>query len=144
MLKWNTNIKIIIPETGQTIETQNLITTLGLNTLIAALRGGAATINYVAWGNGNTAPALSDVAIDNENGRKQITKAEAGDDGENITTCYLAPYEANGQIEEIGWFVDGTAEADSGTLIARVLYSHENTYSESILIERTDAIEEVV
>lgn len=144
MLKWNPIIKITIPQTGEVIELKNMITTLGLNTLIATLRGESAEINYVAWGNGNTAPALSDVALDNETGRKQITKAEAGDDGENITTCYLAPYEANGQIEEIGWFVGGTAVTDSGTLIARVLYSHEKTDSESILIERTDAIEEVI
>ena len=80
--------------------------------------------------------------LGNETFRKQVTSQAAGAVGVTITNLYVAPEEAVGTIEEIGFFSGSSASAttDSGTLFARVLYSRTKTAVESIQIERTDTI----
>lgn len=123
----------------------NIITNDGLDIMAAALRDPTGVndpeIAYVALGDDNTAPAVTDSALVSEQFRKQVTSQVAGATGVSITTLYVAPFEGNFQIEEIGWFAgDASGVADSGTLIARVLWSHLKDNLESLQIDRTDTI----
>ncbi len=104
-------------------------------------------IKYLAWGSSNTANSPSQTTLVAEFGRKQVTAQEDGDTGELVTTVYISPSEATGAtIEELGWFAGASTSgsADSGILVARVLYSRAKTNLESIQVERTDTHAEVV
>lgn len=129
---------------GRVTVIDNLIVDAGKALLAQALRDGTALpeISYVAVGSSSTAPAAGDTTLGTETFRKAVTVQEEGaSSNKTVTTTYIAPYEANGQIEELGWFGGAaTGTADSGTLIARVLYSKLKDNLESIQIERTDTI----
>lgn len=133
----------------EVIELENKITDVGLNMQRDALKGAVTDleIKYLGIGSSSTPPAAGDTALGGEFFRKQITKQEDGAVGVLVSTTYIAPYEANTpKIEELGWFagVNATATKDSGILVARVLYSRQKTSLESLQIERTDTISEVV
>lgn len=127
---------------GPKEEFPNLIVNGGLDLIAAALESSAATtqINYFALGNDNTAAAATDTQLGAEQFRKLVTSYTTGvTTGEIVTTGYVAPAEANSfTIEEIGWFVGGTATANSGTMFARVVYNRTKTASEALQIDRTD------
>jgi len=148
MLNWQGTLKIkafdkegnIIDETNL----KNLITSEGKNLLAEALRNSSTDceIKYIAIGSDNTAPTTADTTLGNEIFRKAVTSQIAGGTGITITNLYVAPEEAVGTIEEIGFFSGSaaTSTANSGILFARVLYSRTKTAVESIQIERTDTI----
>ena len=141
-------ITITTPTKRKTIQLQNLITDAGLNYIRDLLDGSInppTEIRYIALGSSNVAPAVSDTKLGNELFRKPVTKQELPGTGQVSSTCYVAPYEANFQIEEIGVFAGptATAEKDTGILIARVLWSHLRTELESLQIVRTDTISRV-
>lgn len=148
--KMNTNIKITVRGLNGAVlevkEFHNLITTVGLNMHRDFLEGliSDGEIKYMAVGNDSTAPALAQTTLVNETFRKAITSFSEPADAQLKTTVYIAPTEAIGQIEEIGWFagVDAGAGADSGIMVSRVLYSRNKTAIESIQVERTDTIAE--
>ena len=145
---WAGFVGVSVYRDGQLVdrtEIRNLITDTGLNLLRDALRGevGDAQIKYVAWGDDTTGPAAGDSVLGNEEGRRQITRRSIlGGAGVLQTTAIIASIEGNGQIEELGFFAgtDATAAADSGVLVARVLYSHLKTNLESIQVDRTDTL----
>jgi hypothetical protein len=152
MLKIATNVRVeVFDLEGKTIrcdEFKNLYTTLGINLLRDALAGtltapNDGAIRYLAVGEANTAPNAADTRLSNETFRKAITASHRSD-GQLETITYLAPSEAVGQIEELGWFCGPSAVAarDSGTILARVLYSRLKTNLESIKVTRTDTIAE--
>ncbi len=97
----------------------------------------ALTIDYVAVGTGTTAPTAADTRLAAEIFRKPITQRAAGAAvGEALFTLSLAPQDIPGTtIQEVGWFSGGTAAANSGTLIARVLYVHLHTASENLNLQ---------
>ena len=148
MLNWQGDLNIkSFDKDGNLIQEdklKNLITTAGKNLLSQALRESNTDceIKYIAIGSDNTAVTTGDTALGNETFRKQVTSQAAGAAGVTITNLYVAPEEAVGTIEEIGFFSGASASAttDSGTLFARVLYSRTKTAVESIQIERTDTI----
>lgn len=127
-------------------EVPNLISDGGLNYVRDLLDGTIGStdtaIKYIALGSSNVAPAPGQTQLGNEVFRKAVTKQEALGTGQLRTVVYIAPYEANQQIEEIGIFAgpDATEAANSGVMIARVLYSRLKTNLESWQIERTDTI----
>lgn len=127
------------------VEFPNMITDAGLNLLRDVLSGAVADaeIKYVALGAGSTAAAPGDTALVDEQFRKAVTAQSAAGTGALDTTLYVAPAEATEfEIREIGWFAgpDATSEADSGVLVARVLYQRQKTNLESIQIDRRDTI----
>ena len=127
----------------ETVELENLITDAGRNLMALALRDVTALpeITFVALGDDATAPVVGDVLLGNEVFRKVMTQQVAGATGVSISTVFIAPQEANQQLEEIGWFAgDASATVDTGTLVARVLFSRLKDNLESIQIERTDTI----
>lgn len=147
MLDWQGKVKVkALDADGNVLQEDtinNLITTAGKNLLAKALRESTdCEIKYIAIGSSNTAPSTSDSQLGSETFRKAVTSQVAGGSGVTITNLYVAPEEAVGTIEEIGFFSGSTASAttNSGTLYARVLYSRTKTAVESIQIERTDTI----
>lgn len=147
LMLWKGKVRIIV--TGpdgrrEEVLLDNLITDAGKNLLRDALMTGTTDceIRYVALGSSNAAPAAGQTQLGAEFFRKQVTKQEAGGAGVLTTTVYIAPYEANQQIEEIGWFAGpgATGAANSGIMVARVLYSRLKNQLESLEIQRTDTI----
>lgn len=122
--------------------TPNLITYAAKTRAARLLRdsGTDIRIRYVALGNGDTAAAPEDVDLESEVFRKQPTQQTATATGECTTTVIVSSFEAVQQIEEIGWFAgpDAVATADTGLLVARVLYSRNHTSDEALQIDRED------
>lgn len=102
-------------------------------------------IKYIALGSGTTVPANSDHQLASEQFRK-LTTVQTNDAtiaGKLVTELYVADTDANSfKTEEIGWFAGSgaTATANSGILIARVLYSRQKNNLESWTIHRVDTI----
>lgn len=124
-------------------EFPNLITNAGHALVCGALQGAItdSKIKYVALGTSSTTPAAGDAQLGAEAFRKAVTKFTYTAGASNFTTTvYIAPSEANIAIAEIGWFAgsSATSSANTGTLVAHVLYSHTHTNLESIQIDRTD------
>jgi hypothetical protein len=128
---------------------KNLITNLAFDLFTDSLLGVVTAdeweIKYIGVGDDNTAPALTDTTLGNEVFRKALTSSDNPATGQASTTFYISPDEAVGQIEELGWFCGplAGAGADSGTMIARLLYSRNKTALESIQVDRLDEITEV-
>jgi hypothetical protein len=146
---WKGHVTMIVYRDGVEVDRQeieNQIKTIGLNLIRDALNGADAEIKYLAWGSDSTANAIGQTTLVAEFGRKAITSQAAGGTGVLTTNCYIAPYEGVGTtIEEIGWFAGSaaTAVADSGVMVARILYSRAKTQLESILSVRTDTFTDV-
>ena len=143
---WHGHIRVtatFADGTQQVDEFDNLITAAGLNLLRDSLRGqGVQEITYVALGADNTAPAAGDVTLGDERERFPVTSQTAGGTGVLTTMAFVQAYEATTfTTEEIGWFAGAATEVlDSGTLVARVLYSRAKSALESLQIERVDTI----
>ena len=146
---WAGDILVIVRDdkTGRfrpgTRRFKNIITNLGKNLMRDALGGyiSDAKIRYLGVGTSNTAVAATDTQLGAENMRKAVTSYDnTVGTGANKTTVYLAPGEANISIQELGWFAtaSATATANSGVMIAHVLYNHTKTSGESISVQRTD------
>ncbi len=150
MIKLMSNVLITVRDLdGRVLEQvrrKNLIVNVGLNMVRDALDTAAfdAEIKRVALGTDNTAPALTDTQLGTEVFRKVVTSTSTPAVGQLNTVWYIAPAEAVAAIEEIGWFAGAAAGAgaNSGILVARVLYSHNKTALESIQIERLDSFVE--
>jgi hypothetical protein len=145
---WTGTIRITVynHETGETTveEFSNLITNAGHNHLRSLLDGNITDgkIKWVAFGTSNTTPAATDTKLGAEVIRKQVTtQIENAGAGSLLTRVFLLPSDIAGTtVQEIGWFagVNATSAQDSGTMIARVLYSHAHTSTESVQVDRTD------
>jgi len=150
-LKWEAIVEITVFDlsgnvTGYT-RFRNAIHNVGLNMVRDLLEGDIADgeIKYLAVGDSSAAIDVTDTTLTNETSRKQVTTKTAGATGILVTETYLAPADAVGAIEELGWFagVDADADKDHGIMISRVLYSRVKTNLESIMVKRTDTISEV-
>ena len=149
-IKRTENVKITVRDLKGNIlevkELHNLIPTVDLNMIRDAYYGDVADceIKYMAVGDDDTAPALTDTTLGNETFRKILTSHSKPADGQIKTTVYIAPSEAVGWIKEIGWFSGAAAGAgaDTGILSSHILYSRNKTALESIQVERTLTIAE--
>lgn len=121
-------------------EIKNIITNLGLGMLAKALIGaGSCEIKYLAIGSSATAVAANQTKLGSETARFALASSSVS--GVVATTVFnILSGEGNGTIREIGIFGgdNATGEADSGTMLSRVLWSHTKTSSEEITITRTD------
>ena len=112
MLSWQGDVNIkALDKDGNVLQEdklKNLITSAGKNLLAESLRNGSldAEIKFIAIGSDNTAPSSGDTTLGNETFRKAVTSQTAGGSvGVTITNLYVAPEEAVGTIEEIGFLV---------------------------------------
>ncbi len=126
----------------------NLITDAGLNMFRDILKGDATDgkIKYVGLGNDATAPVNEQAALVAEQFRKAVTSQNVDPvtAGKLYTEVYISDVEANSfKCEEIGWFAGAAAAAEAGTgiMIARVLYSRQKSATESWTIRRTDTMQ---
>lgn len=125
----------------------NLIMDAGLNLFRDILSGAKVDgeIKYIALGSSSAAPSIDQVQLSSEYFRK-LTTFQQNDPitpGKLITELYVADNEANGfKVEEIGWFcgTGATSTANSGVMIARILYSRQKNNLETWNIRRTDTI----
>ena len=150
--RWNSNVRITATHIDGTVEVEwlhNLITNNGLNMVSKELAGISGLndiyIKYLAWGDGDTAVNVSQGYLSSETGRKQITSAAATGSGKVEIITIINNDEAVGTIEELGWFAGtaATATANTGVMVARVLYSRTKTNLESLQIDRIDTFAEV-
>lgn len=150
-LRWEGIVEITVFDlNGKTIahtEFHNILHDVGLNMMRDLLEGVVADgeIKYLAVGSSDAAIDVTDTTLTTETSRKQVTTKTAGAVGILVTETYLAPADAVGAIEELGWFAGAAAGAGagSGIMISRVLYSRTKTNLESIMVKRTDTISEV-
>jgi len=118
-----------------------MITTVGLNLLRNALAGDVSPdVNYFAVGDDNTAVTGTETTLGNETLRVQLSSDGTPLDGDWNSVWDILDSDGALTIREIGWFSNGTASADSGVLISRILYSRDKTTLESIQFNRTDTI----
>ena len=115
-------------------------TTVGKNAERDAKSGAAnAKVFYIALGTGTTAPSSGDTTLVTEVFRKAITTYAVGATGIITANVYIEPAEAVGiVVAEVGIFGGdlATETANTGTMLARVLYSptHTKTSTESMVI----------
>jgi hypothetical protein len=142
-LKWRGELRIEVVRQGRVIarETRsNLITDKGLNFLAGALaqahkaNGG---ITKIAVGTSSAAPAASDTALGAEVYRANIDSVSFSGTGQIEITAHIPDYAANVQIEEIGFFTEGSGSVD---LFSRILYSRLKNNTEQINLVYTGTI----
>lgn len=107
------------------------LTNAGVNLMRDSMAGkDSDQVKFIALGTGGTSPTAGDTQLANEVFRKAITSfANGPNPGELIISCYLAPNDAVGfSIAEVGVFGGNscTSQANTGVLIARVLYTLAN------------------
>ena len=117
-----------------------MITNAGLNLIRDALEGSVTDceITFVAWGDDDTAPALTDTILGNELGRHAVTSQVSGGAGILTTIVYLAPADAVADIKEIGFFADVAGTV----LVSRKLYAKNKTVLFSLQLNLKDTIRE--
>lgn len=99
------------------------------------------TYGFVAVGTGSTTPSATDHQLNAEattaGSRKVITSCVPGTNpGEFIVTGTLQATDAVGvNIFEVGWFAGSgaTSSANTGVLVARVLWAHTNKLNTEII-----------
>jgi hypothetical protein len=147
VIQWKGHIKVItVHQNGriQIDEFDNLVMNAAKNAYAGFLSAGIPvdlTIRYMGVGSSNTAVAATQTQLVSEQFRQQVTVQAAGSTGVMVTTTYISPFNCNAfTTQELAWFAGplATVTANSGLMIARVLYSHAKTSLESITVTRTD------
>lgn len=97
-------------------------------------------IKYMAVGTGNSSPAHGQTQLDAEIYRQQPTSFTPGSTGVLTTTTVIGPSSAIATWGEVGWFAGAlaTSSANTGVMVARVLYAHSHTNQESVQGDRQD------
>lgn len=129
-------------ETGkkEIISLHNVECTAGKNSLASRMAGAEkGQVTYLAVGTGDTsagnAPGASDVALNNELVRKQISVRSSTSNTANFRVFFNTS-EANGTLTEIGLFGDDASiTPDSGTLFARAAINKTKTNAETLTID---------
>lgn len=126
-------VQIRNARTGQLLaENKNVVVEGGLF-VFASTIGGVSGYSGAAWcaiGTGTTTPLTTDTALGTESSRCQVTSSSAAGGTVLIQTYFLAA-NCGYNIKELGLFGGPTASAtaNSGTLIAHVLASYDNSSS---------------
>jgi hypothetical protein len=140
--RWHGVVTVTVRDlAGRIVEREtfpNLIVNTGLNLMRDALGGYVtdAQIHYVAIGTSATAPAVTDTQL-------VTSRSNTVGTGQVQTIMWLGPADSVGTvIAEVGWFAGNTAGAgaNTGVLVAHVLYSHTHTNQESIQFTRLDTL----
>jgi len=150
-LKWVSNVNITAFDLEGNVkdvqEFHNMIPTVGLGMVLDFLQGLIADgeIKDMAIGDDNAPPLPTNTTLGHETYRDVMTTQAETSPTSLLSMVYVAPHEAVGAIEEIGWFAGAGADGvgpDTGILVSRVLYSRNKTALESLQVERTDTIME--
>ena len=99
-------------------------------------------INYVALGDGQTPHSATDTQLENEQFRRAVDSKTIETDLIRSITNILSGEANTFDIYEIGIFANGTAAANSGTLVSRIVFSTPvvKTSAVTLSIIRTDKV----
>lgn len=106
-------------------EFDNLIPTVGRSVIAQRLAGTTTytgTINYIAVGTGNAAPANGDTTLDTETYR-MAPSSQTYTNNIAYLSAFIPAGTATNTLYEGGMFIDGTGSADTGQLFSRVVFS---------------------
>jgi hypothetical protein len=106
----------------QSAPIHNLVVNDGLNVLARILANDSTytgVINYCALGTGTTAVAAGDTTLGTEVFRKAVTSQTFSANEAFISTFFTAA-DDDDTYNEVGHFIDGTGDADSGQLFSRI------------------------
>jgi hypothetical protein len=90
--------------------------------------------NYVALGTGTNAPANSDTTLQTETYRKLVASRTSASNVAYITG-FFATTDTTGTFRECGLFIDGTASANTGTLLSRVTINITKGGTETLTLD---------
>lgn len=112
----------------------NVLATKGLER-IAAIIGD--DISHNAIGTGTTTPTAADIKLVTETQRNSITlDLEAGKSVQSRT--FFTNAELPATMEEVGWFMNGTATVDSGELLTRALINFVKADGDLLIIQNLE------
>lgn len=95
----------------------NIIPTVGLERIGAVV---LADITHGAVGTGDSEPTTGDTVLEAEHTRKGVSRAIQS--GKTIQVrSFFTNAELPTKVEEVGWFMNGSATVDSGELVTRAL-----------------------
>ena len=118
---------------------KNVVVDAGLTLLANRLSDATPTsgclVNYIAVGTGTDAPNAADTQLQTENARKAVTSRANDATIAAISTTFNAGDVPTSTIKELGLFIDGTASADTGTLLARVADDFAVTALDSVFVD---------
>jgi hypothetical protein len=127
--------------TGEILLTKsvdNLVVSVAKNgfaKLIAGESGFTGEINYLAVGTGADTPAANETQLVSELARTAIVGGTLSRTNNVVSMeFYFAPTEANGNIKEVGAFIDATATANSGIMFDRALLDVTKTVTNSLTL----------
>lgn len=115
---------------------KNMVVTAGKNSIADCIRGASnkGIITYCALGTGTVAPALSDVQLQTELGRKQISVRSASGNVATFQTYFTAS-EVIGTLREAGLFGDlASGTANSGTLFCRTAINRVKSSNDTLTL----------
>jgi hypothetical protein len=92
-----------------------------------------ADLNHSAVGTSTTSPLVSDTQLGTETNRiATTTETQSGRAFQNRT--FYANADMPATIEEVGWFMNGSASANSGSILAHVLLNFVKASDDMTLV----------
>jgi hypothetical protein len=126
------------------IETHNIIPNVLRNQFATLLSGTSVPssfqANYIALWSGNTTPALTDTQLANETKRALFTNRYSSGHVAYLDRFFSSTEVAGQTFLEVGIFCDGTASANSGYLLSRILINETMGANETLTINATITI----
>lgn len=119
------------------ITVENLTVTVGRSVLMQRLAGTVTytgTVNYGALGTNSTAPAVSDTQLGTETYRKALSSGTYLSNVAYLENFYTAS-EVTGTFQEYGFFIDGTASANTGQMWNRFVSTVAKTSVQSLNVQ---------
>ncbi len=114
----------------------NVVTIAGRAKILEALTSPDVDIqvNKVALGSGTTAPSENDTTLETETYRNNIASS-VWDDNVGYFTGHFTLTEVSGTFREIGLFIQGAGDPDTGTLLSHVAINKTKTTSQSLDVD---------
>jgi hypothetical protein len=118
---------------------KNLVVTAGLTLLANRLTDSSpdseCLVKYIAVGTGTNAPAAGNTTLQTETARAAVLSRTNSAAVAAISTTFAAGAIPTSTIKELGLFIDGSATANSGTLLARVADDFAVTALDSVFVD---------
>lgn len=119
----------------------NLVVDAGMSAILSHLTSGSPSpstlrVNKIALGSGTNAPNASDTTLQTEVYRNNTASANKSGTVATITG-FFSTTETNGTYREAGLFINGTASANTGTLLSRVAINITKSSIQTMTIEWT-------
>lgn len=122
----------------------NIVPTVGRAAIANALTDptpspASLLVNYVAVGTGTNVPANGDTKLQTETYRNAVASRTNANNIAYITGFFGAT-DVTGTLKEAGLFIEGTASADSGTILSHVAINITKSNTETLTLDWTITI----